>query len=77
MASTHNSPTRAKSWWTVVSGGMKEALSVMSSKPTTLMSSGTRFPRSWSALSTPSAIWSFATNTAVQPGSSASRRPAS
>ncbi len=55
---------------------MKEAASGMSSKPTTLTSCGTRRPRSWKARSTPRAIWSLATNTAVQSACSASRSPA-
>ena len=54
-------PRPSKSWRMVVSGGAKYSASGMSSKPTTLTSSGTRSvrPRS-SACMTPSAIWSFA-----------------
>ena len=58
-ACTHSRPTSAKSWCTVVSGGRKEPASGMSSKPTTLTSSGTRRPRSCRARSSraPSGRW--------------------
>ena len=61
-------PTAAKSWRTVVSGGIRYAASGMSSKPTTLTSpgtGGTRGPPRESARSRPSAIWSLAQKTAV------------
>ena len=56
---------RAKSWRTVVSGGIRNPDSGMSSKPTTLTSSGTERPASASARRTPMAMWSLATKTAV------------
>ena len=70
-------PISLKSWRTVVSGGVKYSASGMSSKPTTLTSPGTVAAASCRARSTPSAIWSLATKTAVTSGSSASRRPSS
>src|SRR5919198_1084687 len=48
----------------------------MSSKPTTLTSSGTFLPRSCMARSSPTAIWSLATKTALTSGRSASASPA-
>ncbi|CAM5601191.1 hypothetical protein SGRIM128S_06431 [Streptomyces griseomycini] len=49
----------------MVSGGADQRTSGRSSKPTTLMSSGTLSPRRRSASIAPSAIWSLAANTAV------------
>ncbi len=70
-------PISLKFWRTVVSGGVKYSASGMSSKPTTLMSPGIRRPASCSARSSPSAIWSLATNTAVTSGLAARSRPSS
>ena len=67
-------PRAAKSWRTVVSGGTKNAASGMSSKPTTLTSSGTRTPASTKADSSPRAVWSFAEK--IAPGRPACREPA-
>src|SRR5690348_11082453 len=60
----------------VVSGGLKNAASGRSSKPTTLMSSGTRMPCSAKPRSSPTAIRSFPTNTAVRSGCLANCSPA-
>ena len=68
-------PISLKSWRTVVSGGVKYCASGMSSKPTTLTSRGISRPRSCSARSTPSAIWSLATKIAVTSPFSASCWP--
>jgi hypothetical protein len=72
-------PSRAvtsKGWRTVVSGGVTYAATGVSSKPTTLMSSGTRRPASSSARISPMAMSSFAANTAVTEASPASAWPA-
>ena len=69
-------PSASKSWRTVVSAGVKNAASGMSSKPMTLRSSGTRTPASKHACSRPSDIWSLATNTAVATSSERIARPA-
>ena len=70
-------PTSVKSWWTVVSGGVRNAASGMSSKPTTDTSSGTGRPASCNARNTPSAIWSLPAKTAVMPLSAAIEHPTS
>ena len=57
---TPRRPSSAKSWRTVVSGGVKYGASGRSSKPTTLTSSGISSPSSCRAASSPSAIWSLA-----------------
>ncbi len=68
-------PISARGRRTVVSGGADQRTPGRSSKPTTLMSSGTRSPRRRSASMAPSAIWSLAANRAVG-GSSSSTRAA-
>ncbi len=55
-ASIARMPTAAKSWRTVVSGGMRNSASGMSSNPITLTSSGTNRPHSCRARKTPMAI---------------------
>ncbi len=67
-ARPRGAPPRPRSWRTVVSGGTRKAASGVSSKPTTLTSSGTDRPCSCRARSTPSAVWSLAANTAVTVG---------
>src|SRR5262249_22083212 len=69
-------PTLRNGGRTVVSGGVMYAASGMSSKPTTLTSSGTRRPASFIAQITPNAIESLAAKTALTVGSLASRCPA-
>lgn len=70
----------ASGWRTVVSGGESQRASGRSSKPTTLMSSGTRRSRSANAPYTPGAIRSEQRKTAVggsgRPSSSRMPRPA-
>jgi hypothetical protein len=58
-------PISASGWRTVVSGGEAQRTSGRSSKPTTLMSCGTRSPRSRSASMAPRAIWSLEAKIAV------------
>ena len=67
-------PTSPNSWRSVVSGGVKNSASGMSSKPTMLIRSGTGMPASEKARSAPIAIWSFATKMAVRPAPSPMRR---
>src|SRR5690606_26930709 len=58
--------------WTTVSAGVASVARMVSSKPTTLRSSGTRNPRRRAASTTPSAVVSLAANTALGGSSSSS-----
>jgi hypothetical protein len=58
-------PISCSGWRTVVSGGAQNRASWVSSKPTTLRSSGTRSPRRRAASITPAAVSSLPANTAV------------